>query len=166
MPHAMPIPDPAPIAFQLDGENVEVAVDPLLPLGIAIREALQRNALVLPCQVGACGACTVLLDKAPVLACLTATGLVDGRRVTTIQGLPEDDPVIAAFVDASAFQCGYCTPGFVLATHALLAERRASGQDVDRGAIMAGLAGNLCRCASYPAIISAVEGLAEDLRRG
>jgi aerobic-type carbon monoxide dehydrogenase small subunit (CoxS/CutS family) len=142
-----------PIRFELDGEQVEVDVDPLMPLRSVIADVLGRSAVVEPCGVGACGACTVLLDGSSALACLTPVGLVEDRSVTTIHGLSGDDRVVTAFVDGDAFQCGYCIPGFVLATHGLLED----GVAPDRDGIVSGLAGNLCRCSSYAAILKATE---------
>jgi aerobic-type carbon monoxide dehydrogenase small subunit (CoxS/CutS family) len=147
------MPERLPIRFELDGMSVSVAVDPLTPLTTALADELAQHSVVEPCAVGACGACTVLLDGDSVLACLTPVGFVEDRSVTTIHGLPEDDPVMAAYVAANAFQCGYCTPGFVLATHAL----RGHDDGVDRESIVAGLAGNLCRCSSYKAILAAAQ---------
>ena len=108
------------------------------------------------CGVGMCGACTVLLDGRPVSSCLLLAQLASDREITTIEGLagPDGslDPVQQAFVDHNAFQCSYCTPGFVLAAKALLAERPAPAQrEVEEY-----LSGNLCRCGCYREIVAAV----------
>jgi aerobic-type carbon monoxide dehydrogenase small subunit (CoxS/CutS family) len=112
------------------------------------------------CRTGDCGACTVLVDRTSVLSCLTLAREVDGRAVTTIEST--DEPCLerarAAFRDAGAFQCGYCTPGFVVALAGLLAER---GADASTEELVDGLQGNLCRCTGYAAIVRAVEGLRE-----
>jgi aerobic carbon-monoxide dehydrogenase small subunit len=114
------------------------------------------------CRAGECGACTVLVDGRARLSCLVLTHEAEGARVTTIEGV-DRDPVGAAvqeaFAEEGALQCGYCTPGFVMATTALLAPGRATGTGIaDR------LGGNLCRCTGYVAIVRAVERARERLR--
>ena len=107
------------------------------------------------CEQGECGSCTVYLDGVPVCACLVAAGQAEGREVVTVEGLgsPEElDPVQQAFLDAGAVQCGFCTPGLIVATHELLA-RDPHPSTVD---VREALAGNLCRCTGYEAIIEAV----------
>jgi aerobic-type carbon monoxide dehydrogenase small subunit (CoxS/CutS family) len=103
------------------------------------------------CAIGVCGACTVLLDGEPVSGCLTLAAQAAGREVTTVEGLA-GDPVQRAFAEAHAFQCGWCTPGFVLAAKRLL-EINPSPSDAE---IAEGLGGNLCRCGSYVKIAEAV----------
>ncbi len=111
------------------------------------------------CRTGDCGACLVLVDGRTSLSCLTLTHEVDGTAVTTIEVGP-DDPVVArvrtAFERAGALQCGYCTPGFVMAIAGLLRER---GTSASREELLEGLGGNLCRCTGYAAIVRAVESL-------
>jgi len=102
------------------------------------------------CAIGVCGACTVLLDGEPVSGCLTLAATVAGREVTTVEGLDDADPVLRAFNEAHAFQCGWCTPGFILTVKAM-----RPGDDV-RGA----LGGNLCRCGCYVKIAEAVRACA------
>ena len=116
--------------------------------------ALRRAGLLSvreTCAIGVCGACTVLLDGEPVSACLTLAAQAAGREVTTVEGLA-GDPVQRAFADTHAFQCGWCTPGFVLAAKRLL-ELNPSPSDEE---IAEGLGGNLCRCGSYVKIAEAV----------
>ncbi len=112
------------------------------------------------CRTGDCGACTVLVDRSSVLSCLTLAHEVDGAHIATIEGT--DEPTVerarAAFRDAGALQCGYCTPGFVLALAGLLAERGGAAP-VDE--LLDGLQGNLCRCTGYAAIVRAVHGARE-----
>ena len=113
------------------------------------------------CRTGDCGACTVLVDGRSVLSCLTLTHEVDGARVTTIEGTPSDpelERARAAFERAGALQCGYCTPGFVVALAGLLKERGRSATAED---LLDGLQGNLCRCTGYAAIVRAVQGLGD-----
>ena len=112
-------------------------------------EALRREGLRSvreTCAIGVCGACTVLVDGEPVSGCLTLAAAVAGRELTTVEGLDETDPVLRAFNDAHAFQCGWCTPGFVLTAKAM-----RPGDDVREA-----LGGNLCRCGCYVKIEEAV----------
>ena len=103
------------------------------------------------CNEGHCGACTVLLDGTPTLACITLAHRVDERRVTTIEGL-RDHPMVAAFVRADAVQCGFCTPGQIASAVALVTAHPAP----TREQIRHGMAGNLCRCGTYPKIMEAI----------
>jgi len=126
-----------------------------------------RERMALPgsknaCEQGECGSCTVYLDQAPVCACLVAAGQVDGREIVTVEGLQQDGelhPVQQAFVEAGAVQCGFCTPGLVVATHDLL-ERNEQPDDPE---IREALAGNLCRCTGYEKILDAVHLAADRL---
>ena len=104
------------------------------------------------CGIGVCGACTVLLDGEPISGCLLLAPLAEGREITTVEGLGGEHPVQRAFAEAHAFQCGWCTPGFVLAARRLL-ELNPSPSDEE---IAEGLGGNLCRCGSYLKIVEAV----------
>ncbi len=118
-------------------------------------EALRRQGLLsvrATCGIGVCGACTVLLDGEPVSGCLTLAAQAAGRAVTTVEGLEAADPVQRAFDEAHAFQCGWCTPGFVLTAKALLEEDPQPGDEE----IARALAGNLCRCGCYVKIAEAV----------
>lgn len=110
------------------------------------------------CRSGGCGACTVLVDGRPTLSCLTLTREVEGRAVTTIEGAPEDPTgrvVISAFESEGAVQCGYCTPGFVMALTGLLGRTPREDRSAER--LLRELQGNLCRCTGYAAIARAVE---------
>ena len=111
------------------------------------------------CGLGVCGACTVLVDGAPVSGCLTLAPHVAGREVTTVEGLGGADPVQRAFAAEHAFQCGWCTPGFVLTVKRLLEEN----PDPSEEEIVEGLGGNLCRCGSYVKIVEAVRAAARDI---
>jgi carbon-monoxide dehydrogenase small subunit len=107
------------------------------------------------CEQGECGSCTVYLDDVPVCACLVAAGQAEGREIVTVEGLQEDGvlhPVQQAFVETGAVQCGFCTPGLLVATHDLL-QRRGQPSDPE---IREALAGNLCRCTGYEKILDAV----------
>ena len=116
------------------------------------------------CRSGACGACTVLIDGRPALSCLLLTQDLRGTRVETIEGLDEDPDAVtvrSAFGRAGALQCGYCTPGFVVA---LVGRRRALGREASAEALLAGLDGNLCRCTGYASIDRAVRLLGRSRR--
>ena len=118
------------------------------------------------CGVGMCGACTVLVDGSPVSGCLLLAGLAEGREITTVEGLEGADgslhPIQEAYVEHTAFQCSYCTPGFILATKALLDEQ----PDPTRDEAKHYLAGNLCRCGSYVKILDAVMDAKDRVREG
>ena len=135
-------------------------------LAFVLRERLGFTGLKTACDEGACGACTVLIDGKAILSCMTLAVEVVGREVLTVEGLEDDDPVIQAFAEqhepgfGTALQCGYCTPGFVIAAHGLLREN----PDPTLEEIKEGLSGNLCRCGSYPGIAQAVLHAAEKLR--
>src|SRR4051794_29089036 len=127
--------------------------------------ALRRHGLLSvreTCRIGVCGACTVLLDGEPVSGCLTMAPQADGREVTTVEGLGGEHPVQRAFVAEHAFQCGWCTPGFVLTAMALLEENGAPSD----AEIADALGGNLCRCGSYVKIADAVRRAGAEMREG
>lgn len=138
------------VEFVLNGRAaaIEARADEML-LGVLRREGLLSVRET--CGIGVCGACSVLVDGELVSGCLTLVAQVAGREVTTVEGIP-GDPVQRAFADAHAFQCGWCTPGFVLAAKRLL-ELEPSPSDEQ---IAEGLGGNLCRCGSYVKIAEAV----------
>ena len=128
----------------------------------ALRERMGLPGSKNACEQGECGSCTVYLDHVPVCSCLVAAGQAEGREIVTVEGLRHDDelhPVQQAFVEAGAIQCGFCTPGLVVATHDLL-ERSEHPSDPE---IREALAGNLCRCTGYEKILDAVH-LAADRR--
>jgi carbon-monoxide dehydrogenase small subunit len=122
-----------------------------------------RERLALPgsknaCEQGECGSCSVYLDRELVCSCLVLAGQAEGREIVTVEGLSDDDelhPIQEAFLEAGAVQCGFCTPGLIVATHDLLA-RRADGDPITDPEIREALAGNLCRCTGYEKILDAV----------
>jgi xanthine dehydrogenase YagT iron-sulfur-binding subunit len=119
-----------------------------------LRDRLQLKGTVEGCGVGMCGACTVLVDGEPMTSCLMLAADIDGREITTIEGLDRDgslDPVQAAFLEQQAFQCGYCTPGMVLAVKGLISAHPAASEAQVRDY----LSGNLCRCGTYAEVIAA-----------
>jgi aerobic carbon-monoxide dehydrogenase small subunit len=143
------------IAFTLNGQQVSTAIEPHRNLV----ELLQRFDLFgsrESCGQGLCGCCTVLVDDVAVSGCLYFAVWVHGKSVTTVEHLDADgalSPVQQAFIDTGAFQCGYCTPGFILMSHQLLKEHPNPSDDDIRHY----LSGNLCRCAAYPEIVEAVK---------
>ena len=144
----------------VNGDDYEVAVAPHWTLLEALRYELRLTGSKQGCDKGDCGACTVLLDGQPVLACLTLAMAARGRRVTTIEGLAKKDrmdPVQDAFDESGALQCGFCQSGMMLSARALLDER----PDPTEEEVRLALSGNLCRCTGYTKIFSAVRRAAE-----
>jgi carbon-monoxide dehydrogenase small subunit len=151
------------IRFRLNGREVEMEANPDTRLLDVLRESLHLTGTKEGCGEGECGACTVLVDGDPVNSCLVLAPQVDGCDILTIEGLANGaqlHPIQQAFVEAGAVQCGFCTPGFVLATLALL---RANPAPTDEE-ILTALEGNLCRCTGYSKILSAVHLAAARLR--
>lgn len=148
------------IGFVLNGEPVRVDTDPSRRLLDVLREDFGLTAVKESCGEGECGACTVLVDGRSVLSCLMLAGQADGCAIDTVEGLARDgrlDRLTAAFAEKSAVQCGYCTPGFMVAAFDYVA--RGGGPDPE--AIRLGLDGNICRCTGYIQIIEAVAAAAE-----
>jgi aerobic carbon-monoxide dehydrogenase small subunit len=143
------------IAVVVNGERREADVWAGESLLFALREHLGLPGSKNACEQGECGSCSVLLDGELVCACLVLAAQADGHEVVTVEGLAEDGrlhPVQEAFVETGAVQCGFCTPGLVVATAALLEDRPDPGEDEIREA----LSGNLCRCTGYAKIFDAV----------
>ena len=152
------------VKFILNGKEVES----LSPLNTTLLDVLREEMAMLGvkkgCESGECGACTVIVDGVNVNSCMMLIGEMEGKSVLTIEGLAKDgvlDPVQQAFAELGAIQCGYCTPGMILAAKALL-DRNPSPT---REEIQDGLAGNLCRCTGYEQIFEAVEYAAELRKR-
>lgn len=149
-----------PVRFTVNGRDVEVMVQPLETLLETLRGPLGLKGTKGACHEGECGSCTVLVDGVPMNSCLILTPQITGQSVTTIEGIAnqgELDRVQQAFVDHGAVQCGYCTPGLVVATKAFL----KTCENPDRDAVCKGLEGNICRCTGYSKVIDAVMGAAE-----
>jgi carbon-monoxide dehydrogenase small subunit len=143
------------VSLSVNGEWHEVPVRPRLTLVEVIREAIGLTGTKASCESGTCGACTVLLDGRPVLACLTLAIECDGRHVTTVEGLADGEklsPIQEAFLDQGAVQCGFCTSGMLMSATALLRDNAKPSRE----AINKALEGNLCRCTGYNAIVDAV----------
>ncbi len=148
------------VRLTVNGTAEEIEVEGGETLAEALRRELRLFSVREACGLGVCGTCTVLVDGRPMSSCLILAGLAGGLAITTVEGeTGELDAVQQAFIDHTAFQCSFCTPGFILATRALLAEEPHPSADRVREA----LAGNLCRCGSYMKIIDAVLDAAERL---
>ncbi len=140
----------------VNGQGREVLVKPYSTLLEVLREDLRLTGTKHGCETGECGACTVLIDGVPKLSCVVLPAQAEGTEVTTIEGVADGStlhPVQQAFMDRGAVQCGYCTPGMVLAAKALLDANPAPST----GEIKEALAGNLCRCTGYVSIVEAVQ---------
>jgi xanthine dehydrogenase YagT iron-sulfur-binding subunit len=154
------MPDPTiHLRLEINGQSHALDIEPRVTLLDALRERLGLTGTKKGCDQGQCGACTVHVDGERVLACLTLAAQVEGRAVTTIEGLAEAElhPVQAAFLERDAFQCGYCTPGQIMSAVACIREGHA-GSDAE---IREYMSGNLCRCGAYPNIVAAVRDAAE-----
>lgn len=148
------------IQFVLNGRPTRLSVAPERALVDVLREELHLTGTKRGCGEGECGTCTVLLDDKAVHSCLTMIGQVDGHRVTTIEGVGRDEriaPLVPAFVESMAIQCGYCTPGMIMAAKALLDRE----PHPTREAIHEAMSGNLCRCTGYTKIEAAIEAAAD-----
>ena len=146
---------PVDIALQVNGQAVQATVEPRESLADLLRERLSLTGTHLGCEHGVCGACTVIMDGAAVRACLLFAVQADGARITTVEGLAQDGtlvPLQRTFHEHHALQCGFCTPGILMTATALLAECPHPTADEVREAI----AGNLCRCTGYIAIVDAI----------
>ncbi len=144
------------LSLRVNGEEATVPVAAHRTLLELLREDLDLTGTKHGCELGECGACTVLVDGEPQLSCLTLAVDAAGREITTVEGLARGadlHPLQAAFVELGAAQCGYCTPGMLVSASAFLETNPAPGRDEIREA----LAGNLCRCTGYVKIIEAVE---------
>ena len=137
--------------LEVNGHAYELPADAGTTLAEALRDDFHLTGTKVACAEGHCGACTVLVDGAPTLSCITLAHAVDGAHVTTIEGL-RDHPMVASFVRADALQCGFCTPGQIVSAVALVDATPAPTQQQIRHA----MAGNLCRCGAYPKIEEAI----------
>jgi len=151
------------MTLSVNGESRTIAFPTHHTLLEVLREELRLTGTKHGCELGECGTCTVLLDGRPVLSCLLLAAECEGHAIETVEGLADGNrlhPLQECFADLGAAQCGYCTPGILMAAKALLAENDSPTRDEVRAA----LAGNLCRCTGYVKILEAVEGAAAKLR--
>jgi carbon-monoxide dehydrogenase small subunit len=143
------------VSFQLNGKPIEVIVKPMTTLQRVLREQLGYTATKSGCRQGGCGSCTVLVNGEPMLSCLLPAEEIEGQVVMTLEGLTENgnlNPIQEAFFEKFAIQCGYCTPGMIMVTKALLDEN----PQPTRAEIIEAITGNYCRCTGYEPIIQAV----------
>jgi aerobic-type carbon monoxide dehydrogenase small subunit (CoxS/CutS family) len=148
------------IRTAVNGRDMEVAVKPNQTLLDFLRDDLELKGSMEGCGVGVCGSCTVLVDGRPVSSCLMLATNIEDKQVTTIEGLAVGDkldPVQQAFLDHQAFQCGYCTPGMIMATKALLSSNPRPTEEETRDF----LSGNICRCGTYVEVLAAIKSLKE-----
>ncbi len=157
-------PGAVPIVLDVNGAERAISVEPRTTLAEALREELGMTGTKVPCDRGACSACTVWLDGVPVSSCMTLAIDVGERKVTTIEGLAQGDalhPVQQAFIDHDAMQCGFCTPGMVMSCAALLERNPSPSLDDVKDAT----SGNLCRCGTYPKVFEATLAAARQPRK-
>jgi len=148
---------PLSLKLRINGRERRLTLDGRTTLLDALREHAGLTGTKKGCDHGQCGACTVLVDNRRVLSCLSFASMVEGRDITTIEGLARTDgtlhPMQQAFIDNDAFQCGYCTPGQIMSAIACVKEGHAEND----GQIREYMSGNLCRCAAYPNIVDAIK---------
>ena len=148
------------LTMTVNGQLVTVEVDCDDILVDVLRDRLGLTGTKVGCNEGECGACTVIMDGKAVLSCLLPALRAQGRSITTIEGLAEGDaldPIQQSFIEHGAVQCGYCIPGFIMSSRALIDEN----PHPDREQIKEAIAGNLCRCTGYVKIVEAIEAVAE-----
>ena len=146
----------------VNDQHYTIYIEPWKTLQQALRDEINLTGTKQGCETGSCGACTVLIDGKAVKSCLILVGQAKGRQITTIEGLAKDEvyPLQQAFIDHYAVQCGFCTPGMILAAKALLDEN----PDANEEEIRKGLSGNLCRCTGYTKIVEAVLAAKERMK--
>ena len=152
-----------PIEFAINGKKVSLEVEAGETALKIIRDRLLLKGTKEGCGIGECGACTIVVDGKSVNACLMLAAQLHGREVVTVEGLAEGDrlsPLQQSFADRHAVQCGFCTPGFLMSSHALLNEN----PNPDRREIIDAISGNLCRCTGYQQIVDSIEEAAGRLR--
>jgi xanthine dehydrogenase YagT iron-sulfur-binding subunit len=157
------------VHLSVNGVPRAVAIEPRVSLLDTLRDRLDLTGTKKGCNQGACGACTVWVDRRRVLSCLTLAIGCEAREVTTIEGLAGGEtlhPVQRAFIDADAFQCGYCTPGQIMSAVAFLAEGHEPGDAEIDAEIREWMSGNLCRCAAYPHIRAAIRRVHDENAAG
>ena len=151
---------PLDVVLRVNGTEHRLTLDPRTTLLDALREHLHLTGSKRGCGLGQCGACTVLMDGKRVKSCLSLAALVEGREITTIEGLAQGGdlhPLQAAFIERDALQCGYCTPGQIMAGVACIAEGHAGSPQEIRD----WMSGNLCRCGAYDHIVAAIQDVAQ-----
>jgi len=160
-------PDAVTLNLKVNGAARSVTVEPRVTLLDALRNQLDLTGAKPVCERGGCGACTVLLDGAPIVSCLLLAADAEGHEITTVEGLgsPEKlSPLQAAFVEKDALQCGFCTPGQIVRAAALLVEKWPDDAAARETFVRHRLSGNICRCTGYNGIIDAIWATAEKRR--
>ena len=144
------------IHIRVNGTDHRLGVEARETLLEVLRAGLGLFSVHRGCEIGECGACTVLMDNEAVYSCITLAVQADGKDITTLEGLMKDGqlhPLVKAFLDKNGIQCGYCSPGVILTAYAMI----GNGDEPDREAIRKGLEGNICRCTGYVNIVNSVE---------
>jgi xanthine dehydrogenase YagT iron-sulfur-binding subunit len=155
-------PGPVDITLTINGQRKQLKVEPRVTLLDALRNHLDITGAKKVCDRATCGACTVMLDGKPVYACTVLAIEAQGKQIKTVEGLGADHAVVRAFVDNDAQQCGFCTPGFVVACAAFISKHKnATIDEIEKG-----LGGNLCRCGTYMGIKGAVQQAAKAVAKG
>lgn len=152
------------IKFKLNGKEIELTTDPTKRLVNALRDDLDMTGTKMGCEVGECGACTVVIDGEATTSCLVLAGQVEGKNVETIEGMSETKIgaiLQKCFVENGAVQCGFCTPGMIMSAYALLKKT----PNPTRDEIKTAMSGNLCRCTGYIPILNSIEKAKEELSK-
>ena len=145
------------VRFNLNGEDVEVKVDDGELLLDTLRDRLKVKSVKHGCGIGECGTCTVLINNEPVYSCLTLTESIEGKSITTVEGITFNE-LKESFLKTGAVQCGFCTPGMILVAYSLLNKKKNPSKEEIKLAI----SGNLCRCTGYNQIVEAIENVCKD----
>jgi nicotinate dehydrogenase subunit A len=151
------------VSLRVNGKQHDLDIDPDTPLLFALRDDLRLNGAKYGCGLGQCGACTVIVDGEPAFSCLVPVMLLEGKEITTLEGLGAAEnpgPIQRAFIEEQAAQCGYCIPGMIMRAQALL-QKKPDASDAE---IRTQLQPNLCRCGTHMRIMRAVKRAAESLR--
>ena len=155
----------ATVALDVNGQTHHVEVEARTTLADALRDRLEITGPKVVCDRGECGACTVMMDGKRVFSCMTLARDAQGRKIETVEGLADGDnlhPLQEAFIEKDALMCGFCTPGFLMSSRALLdANNNPTADEVREG-----LSGNICRCGTYTHVFEAVMSAAEQMRKG
>lgn len=158
-------PGKVPVVLHVNGERVQVSIEPRRTLLSVLQEDLGLTGAKLGCGRGECGACTVILDGETVYACMTLAMDCEGREVRTVESLAQGErlhPVQQAFIEHDGYQCGFCTPGQIVSAVALLEHNAHPSQDD----VLREMSGNICRCGAYPNIVKSVLAAAEMMEEG
>jgi nicotinate dehydrogenase subunit A len=151
------------ITLNVNGRAREIEDQPNTPLLYVLRDRLELNGAKFGCGLGQCGACTVVVDGKPVFSCLTSISILQGRKITTLEGLGTEDapsPLQRAFIEEQAAQCGYCIPGMIMRAHALL----TANQSPSEAEIREHMKSNLCRCGTHMRILAAIKRAAHGMQ--